>query len=101
MPCSILVVDDEKAQRDILQTILSREGYRAVSVASGQDALEKLRNDEFDLILTDLKMQGMSGMELLEKVLEQNPQQCVILMTAHGTIDSAVEATRKGCFQLS
>lgn len=98
MPCSILVVDDEKAQRDILQTILSREGYRSVPVASGQDALEQLSMHEFDLILTDLKMQGMSGMELLEKVLEQNPQQCVIIMTAHGTIDSAVEATRKGAF---
>ncbi|NJD91267.1 MAG: sigma-54-dependent Fis family transcriptional regulator [Geobacter sp.] len=98
MACSILIVDDEKAQRDILQTILSREGYRTVSVASGQDALDELRQGEFDLILTDLKMQGLSGMELLEKVLADNPQQCVIIMTAHGTIDSAVEATRKGAF---
>jgi DNA-binding NtrC family response regulator len=98
MSCSILVVDDEKAQRDILDTILSREGYRCVTAGSGQDALDRLKNDEFDLILTDLKMQGMSGMELLEKVLEQDPQQCVIIMTAHGTIDSAVEATRKGAF---
>ncbi len=98
MACSILVVDDEKAQRDILQTILSREGYRTVSVASGTDALERLREEEFDLLLTDLKMQGMSGMELLEQVLEDNPRQCVIIMTAHGTIDSAVEATRKGAF---
>jgi two-component system, NtrC family, response regulator PilR len=98
MSCSILVVDDEKAQREILQTILSREGYRTVSVASGNDALEQLKEAEFDLILTDLKMQGMSGMDLLERVLYQNPRQCVILMTAHGTIDSAVEATRKGAF---
>lgn len=98
MPCRILVVDDEKTQRDILQAILKREGYRIVTVASGQDALEQLRQEEFDLILTDLKMQGLSGMELLEKVLELNPQQCVIIMTAHGTIDSAVEATRKGAF---
>ena len=98
MACSVLIVDDEKAQRDILQTILSREGYKTVAVASGQDALEELRQGEFDLILTDLKMQGLSGMELLEKVLGDNPQQCVILMTAHGTIDSAVEATRKGAF---
>lgn len=98
MASSILVVDDEKAQRDILETILSREGYRAVVASSGHDALEELQRDEFDLVLTDLKMQGMSGMELLEKVLEENPQQCVIIMTAHGTIDSAVEATRKGAF---
>jgi len=98
MACSILVVDDEKAQRDILQTILAREGYRTVTVASAFDALEKLKEDEFDLILTDLKMQGMSGMELLEQALTANPRQCIIMMTAHGTIDSAVEATRKGAF---
>jgi DNA-binding NtrC family response regulator len=94
----ILVVDDEKAQRDILQTILTREGYQTRSVASGPAALELLKEQEFDLILTDLKMQGMSGIELLEKVLSDNPQQCVIIMTAHGTIDSAVEATRIGAF---
>ena len=98
MTRSILVVDDEKAQRDILQTILTREGYHTVTVASGSDALEQLKEEEFDLILTDLKMQGMSGMELLEQVLADNPKQCVIIMTAHGTIDSAVEATRKGAF---
>jgi len=98
MPGSVLIVDDEKAQRDILQMILGREGYRTVSAGSGQDAVEILKTDEFDLILTDLKMQGMSGMELLEWVLADNPQQCIIIMTAHGTIDSAVEATRKGAF---
>ncbi len=98
MSSSILIVDDEKAQRDILQAILSREGYRTVTAGSGQDAVRILSTDEFDLILTDLKMQGMSGMELLEKVLAENPQQCIIIMTAHGTIDSAVEATRKGAF---
>jgi len=98
MSFSILIVDDERAQRDILQTILSREGYRSVSVGSGLDAVEKLKSDEFDLILTDLKMQGMSGMELLEKVLDENPQQCVIIMTAHGATDSALEAGKKGAF---
>ena len=98
MPGRILIVDDEKTQRDILQKILSKEGYCTVSAGSGQEAGEKLKDDEFDLILTDLKMQGMSGMELLERVLAVDPQQCVIIMTAHGTIDSAVEATRKGAF---
>src|SRR5512136_2380202 len=98
MSCSILIVDDEKAQRDILQTILSREGYRTALAASGQEALAELKQGEFDLILTDLKMQGMSGMDLMEKVLQDNPHQCIIIMTAHGTIDSAVEATHKGAF---
>ncbi|MSM40140.1 MAG: response regulator [Geobacter sp.] len=94
----VLIVDDEKGQRDILEAILTREGYRTVSVPGGREALERLEREEYDLLLTDLKMQGMSGMELLEAVLAQNPQQCLIIMTAHGTVDSAVEAMKKGAF---
>lgn len=95
---SILIVDDEKSQRDILEAILSREGYRIVTVPGGREALKRLEQNEFDLILTDLKMQGMSGMELLDAVLTQNPRQCVIMMTAHGTVGSAREAMKKGAF---
>ncbi len=98
MPGSILIVDDEKGQREILTTILRKEGYRIVDVPDGREALDRMREETFDLILTDLKMQGMSGMELLESVLEADPQQCVVMMTAHGTIDSAVEAMKKGAF---
>ncbi len=98
MTGSILVVDDEKGQRDILDTILQKAGYRIVALPGAREALERLEADEFDLILTDLKMQGMSGMELLEQVITANPQQCVIMMTAHGTVDSAVEAMKKGAF---
>ena len=98
MAGSILVVDDEKGQREILNTILQKEGYFIVDVPGAREAMERLDHEEFDLILTDLKMQGMSGMELLEKVLAVDPQQCVVMMTAHGTIDSAVEAMKKGAF---
>ncbi|HLO26274.1 MAG TPA: sigma-54 dependent transcriptional regulator [Geobacteraceae bacterium] len=98
MTGSILVVDDEKGQREILNTILRKEGYLIVDAPGGREALERLEHEEFDLILTDLKMQGMSGMELLEKALDMNPLQCVVMMTAHGTIDSAVEAMKKGAF---
>ena len=98
MPGSILVVDDEKGQREILNTILQKEGYRIVDLPGAREALERLGTEEFDLILTDLKMQGMSGMELLEKVLDMSPRQCIVMMTAHGTIDSAVEAMKKGAF---
>jgi len=98
MAGSILVVDDEKGQREILQTILSREGYRVVAVPGAREAQARLDEEEFDLILTDLKMQGMSGMELMERVLTANPRQCVVMMTAHGTVDSAVEAMKKGAF---
>jgi DNA-binding NtrC family response regulator len=94
----ILIVDDEKGQRDILEAILTREGYRAIAVPGAREALERLGHEEYDLILTDLKMQGMSGMELMGHLLKQNPQQCIIMMTAHGTVDSAVEAMKKGAF---
>lgn len=98
IPGSILIVDDEKGQRDILNLILNKEGYSVVDVPGVSDALAQLERREFDLIMTDLKMQGQSGLELLEKVLADNPQQCIIMMTAHGSVDSAVEAMRKGAF---
>ncbi|QSV46392.1 sigma-54-dependent transcriptional regulator [Geobacter benzoatilyticus] len=98
MTGTILIVDDERGQREILQTILEGEGLRVTAAPGGREALRELEKSEFDLILTDLKMQGMSGMELLEKVLEMDPLQCAIMMTAHGTVDSAVEAMKKGAF---
>ena len=98
MSGSILIIDDEKGQRDILSAILSKKGYRIHAVPSGEEALQELEQAEYDLLLTDLKMQGISGMELMERVLSDNPSQCVVMMTAHGTIDSAVEAMKMGAF---
>lgn len=95
---SILIVDDEKGQRNILNLILKKEGYDVVDVPGVREALEQLERREFDLIMTDLKMQGQSGLDLLERVLGDDPQQCIIMMTAHGSVDSAVEAMRKGAF---
>ena len=88
----------KSGQREILILILHKEGYEVVDVPGVREALDQLEKREFDLILTDLKMQGQSGMDLLEKVLADDPQQCVIMMTAHGTVDSAVEAMKKGAF---
>jgi len=95
---SILVVDDERGQREILGAILKKAGYDITAVPGARQALERLGAEEYDVVLTDLKMQGMSGMELLERILEENSRQCIIIMTAHGTIDSAVEAMKKGAF---
>ena len=95
---SILIVDDEKGQRDILNLILKKENYDVDDVPGVREALLQLEKREYDLIMTDLKMQGQSGLDLLEKVLADDPQQCIILMTAHGSVDSAVEAMRKGAF---
>jgi len=95
---SILIVDDEKAQREILTMILRGAGYDTAEAPGVREALALLDKREFDLILTDLKMQGQSGLELLEQIMADDPQQCVILMTAHGSIDSAVGAMKRGAF---
>jgi DNA-binding NtrC family response regulator len=94
----ILIVDDEKHQRDILQMILDSEGYESVSARNGRHALQALREQPFDVVLTDLKMPDMSGIDLLTALLKAQPGLCVILMTAHGSIGSAVDAMRKGAF---
>jgi len=94
----ILAVDDERHQRDILQLILNAEGYETTVAGNARQALLEARNQAFDVILTDLKMPDKSGIGLLEELLALQPGQCVVLMTAHGTIDSAVEAMRKGAF---
>jgi DNA-binding NtrC family response regulator len=95
---SILIVDDEKSQREILTMILRKEGYETLDVPGVAEAMESLARQEFDLILTDLKMQGQTGLDLLEQVMAEDPQQCVIMMTAHGTVDSAVGAMKRGAF---
>jgi DNA-binding NtrC family response regulator len=94
----VLVVDDEPAQREILKIILDAEGYAAVTASNGAQALQALREGSFDLVLTDLKMPGMNGIVLLEGILEAAPGVCVILMTAHGSIGTAVDAMKKGAF---
>jgi DNA-binding NtrC family response regulator len=94
----VLVVDDEKQQRDILQMILDSEGYAAETAPNGPQALEALRERHYDLVLTDLKMPGMNGVVLLQELLRTAPHICVILMTAHGSIDTAVDAMKKGAF---
>jgi two-component system response regulator AtoC len=94
----ILIVDDEPLQRDILKTILSDEGYETYTAASGEEALKLAKTYEPGIVLSDLKMGKMDGIELLEKLklLKQAPT--VIIMTAFGTIDSAVDAMKKGAF---
>jgi DNA-binding NtrC family response regulator len=94
----ILVVDDEPLQRDILKTILDAEGYETHTAASGAEALNIARKFYPDVILIDLKMEGMDGIELLENIPREPFEPSMIMMTAHGTIASAVEAVKKGAF---
>jgi two-component system response regulator AtoC len=93
----ILVVDDEALVRDIIKKGLSQMGGFSVEVAqNGPEAIEKIEKDVFDLVLTDLKMPGMDGLELLKNIKGTRPEVMVILMTAYGSIETAVEAMRIG-----
>jgi DNA-binding NtrC family response regulator len=94
----ILVVDDEPLQRDILKTILTDAGYETLTAASGEEALKLSRTYSPDVVLTDLKMKGMDGIELLGRLMARGESPTVLIMTAFGTIDSAVEAMKKGAF---
>ncbi|MGB5014492.1 MAG: sigma-54 dependent transcriptional regulator [Pyrinomonadaceae bacterium] len=96
---SILVVDDEKNQREILETILSGEGYDVTTASSGEAAMKFVAHRHFDLVLTDLKMTGMSGLDLLKQLTDFDKSIIVILLTAHGSVDSAVDAMRLGAFE--
>lgn len=93
---SILVVDDESMMRDLLQRILSRDGYRVVCAEDGQDALEVLERETVDIIISDLKMPRMNGFELLKVVKEKYPRVAVIMMTAYGDTYTVKDALLLG-----
>ena len=93
----ILVVDDEAPIRDVIRKGLSQMGGYNVEVAqNGLEAIEKIEKDVFDLVLTDLKMPEMNGLELLKTIKGIRPEVMVILMTAYGSIETAVEAMKIG-----
>lgn len=92
----ILVVDDEKNIRLTLMHTLEMAGYQVKTAANGEDALQQLQNEAFDLMLLDLSMAGMDGDEVLAQVNQRHPQVKVIMVTAHGTVDNAVEAMKSG-----
>lgn len=93
---TILIVDDEKNYPRILSAVLEEEGYEALTCHSGEEALTFLEDAEVDLVLTDMRMPGMDGIAFLQAVKERQPDLPVIMMTAHGTIEKAVEAMQKG-----
>jgi len=95
---SILIVDDEKNYPLILSAVLEDEGFETLTANSGMEALEIIKNSDVDLVLTDMKMPHMDGIGLLEKLKENDKDIPVILMTAHGTVDKAVEAMQKGAY---
>jgi CheY-like chemotaxis protein len=94
----ILVVDDDPSLRRVLQVQLEQEGYEVAVTASAQQTLSVLQLRHFDLVITDLKMPGMSGLELLKQARLQYPQTIIIMLTAFGTVDTAVEAMKVGAY---
>jgi two-component system NtrC family response regulator len=93
---TILVVDDERNYLFVLEDLLADEGYKVVTASSGNEALEKLKEDQIDAVLSDIKMPGMNGIEFLERVVAIDPGLPVILMTAFAEVDQAVLAMKKG-----
>ena len=98
IPMRILVVDDEAPIRDSLQEILESEGFEVGLAGDGLQALQILTDTEFDLVLSDIKMPRMDGMELLTHLAKNFPQLPVVMISAHGTVQTAVEATKLGAF---
>jgi DNA-binding NtrC family response regulator len=94
----ILVVDDDHLMREFLDETLRRADYSVDLASTGDEGIEKIKSKEYDVILSDIRMPKVSGMELLKAVRENSPQSKIMLMTAYGTIENAVEAMKSGAF---
>ena len=92
----ILIVDDEEEIRAGLSRLVRREGFEALTAPNGQDALDLLRRESFDILLLDIRMPGLDGMEVLRRVKEMDGDLPVIMITAHGFVKGAVEALQGG-----
>jgi len=95
---SILVIDDEKSIRNTLKDILEYEGYTVDVAEDGPSGLEMFRKNPYDVVLCDIKMPKMDGIEVLEKIMEEGAETQVIMISGHGNIDTAVEAIKKGAY---
>jgi DNA-binding NtrC family response regulator len=95
---NILIVDDEEVLQDVLTVLVRREGHTSISAASGEAALATLEREEVDLILLDLMLPGISGMDTLREIRRREPDQVVVVITAYSSIESAIAAMREGAF---
>ena len=94
----VLIVDDEPNLRKILSAQLTRDGYDVMIAEDGAQGLAMLRENHIDMVITDLKMPKVDGMTLLKEALREDPELPVVMITAHGTVDTAVEALKSGAF---
>ena len=98
MAFKILIAEDEDITLKHLVNSLQKEGYLAVGTQNGEDALRKIDGDHFDLLITDIKMPGLTGIELLEKIKERQLEAEVIIITGFGSIGSVIDAMKKGAY---
>ena len=94
----ILVVDDEQSLREVLSIMLKRAGYAVTSVSDGEEAVEQLQKEIFDLVITDLRLPGADGLAVLKAAKEARAQTEVVVITAHGSVETAVGAMKLGAF---
>src|SRR5215468_2684068 len=97
-PAKILVADDEQNLRRVLVALLRREGHEVVQAANGLEAIEQLGKGDYDVVITDLRMPGADGMEVLRTASKNYPHVPVIMITAYGSVGQAVEAIKAGAF---
>lgn len=95
---NILIIDDERAIRNVLKDILSNEGFKVEEAADGEQGLNKFNAGSFDVVLCDIKMPKLDGMEFLQQVIEKGVDTPVIMISGHGNIETAVDAVKKGAF---
>ncbi len=95
---SILVVDDDYIARDVVISLLQKEGYPVDSASDGLEAIRKIQRAHFEMIITDLKMPGADGIEVLREALRLNPDVAVVIITAYGTLENALEAIKIGAY---
>jgi DNA-binding NtrC family response regulator len=95
---NILIVDDEEVLQDVLTVLIRKEGHRTLSAYSGEEAIEVLEREDVDLVLLDMMLPGMHGMQVLQEIRRRWPDQVVIVVTAYSSIESAIDAMREGAF---
>lgn len=94
----ILVVEEEELSRSLIYDVLTDSGYKVDIASCGEEAVEKIQQDKYAIVITDLKMRAMSGIALLRQIKEKNPQVCVIVVTTNPSVDSVIEAMREGAY---
>jgi len=97
-PNKLLVIDDDKNLLESLSDLLEIEGFEVETACTGESALKRFTAGNFSLVLTDLKLPGISGLQLLRVLKDKNPSACVILFTAYETVESAVQALKAGAY---